>query len=188
LRRKTCIIHGLLLCVSLVLITSCTMHTPPTTLMGISKTGQTLSYAEGDDGNLQEGSAWPVPRFTDHGDGTVTDTLTGLMWTKSAAHTTEGTTWSEAIAFCNNLDFAGFSDWHLPNIGELHSLIDFSKSKPAVPPDHPFEGIQELHYWSSTTYEGDTNSAWVIFFPNGATGYAEKKEGFFNIWPVRNNK
>jgi hypothetical protein len=156
--------------------------------MGISKTGQTMSYVEGDDGNLQKGSAWPVPRFTDHGNGTVTDNHTGLMWTKNATHTTEGTAWSEAIAFCNNLELAGYSDWRLPNIRELYSLIDFSKSKPALPADRPFEGIQEMHYWSSTTYEADTNTAWVIYFSNGATGYAEKKDQLFNIWPVRDKK
>ena len=48
----------------------------------IPKTGQTLIYASGDDGNIQAGIEWPAPRFTDNGDGTVTDSLTGLMWLK----------------------------------------------------------------------------------------------------------
>ena len=52
----------------------------------IAKTGQTTSYATGDDGDLQNGVALPAwyPRFTDNGDGTVTDNLTGLMWAKNA--------------------------------------------------------------------------------------------------------
>ena len=48
------------------------------------KTGQTVSYALGDDGDLQKGVMWPVPRFTDNGSGTVTDNLTGLIWLKDA--------------------------------------------------------------------------------------------------------
>lgn len=48
----------------------------------LPKTGQTTSYYSGDDGEIQAGVDWPNPRFTDHGNGTVTDKLTGLMWIK----------------------------------------------------------------------------------------------------------
>ncbi len=54
------------------------------TNLGVPRTGQTISYAAGDDGDLQKEVAWPKPRFTDLGDGTVTDNLTGLIWTKNA--------------------------------------------------------------------------------------------------------
>lgn len=50
----------------------------------VPKTGQTSSDAPGDDGYYEIGVSWPVPRFNDHGDGTVTDNMTGLMWTKNA--------------------------------------------------------------------------------------------------------
>ena len=50
----------------------------------VPKSGQTSSNATGDDGDLQRGVAWPDPRFTDNGDGTVTDNLTGLIWLKNA--------------------------------------------------------------------------------------------------------
>ena len=45
-------------------------------------TGQTTIYYPGDDGEIQSGLIWPDPRFTDNGDGTVTDNLTGLIWLK----------------------------------------------------------------------------------------------------------
>ncbi|MGD0282079.1 MAG: DUF1566 domain-containing protein, partial [Dissulfurispiraceae bacterium] len=48
------------------------------------KTGQTTTYATGDDGNLEKGVAWPSPRFTDNSNGTITDNLTGLIWLKNA--------------------------------------------------------------------------------------------------------
>ncbi len=50
----------------------------------VPQTGQTISYATGDDGALQKGVALPSPRFTDNGNGTVTDNLTGLIWLKNA--------------------------------------------------------------------------------------------------------
>ena len=50
----------------------------------IWRTGQTYSYAAGDDGDLQQGVTWPDPRFRDNSDGTITDYLTGLMWLKDA--------------------------------------------------------------------------------------------------------
>jgi hypothetical protein len=62
----------------------------------IPQTGQEISDATGDDGDLQMGVPWPNPRFTDNGDGTVIDNLTGLMWAKNA--NIYGTrTWSEAL-------------------------------------------------------------------------------------------
>lgn len=50
----------------------------------IHQTGQTTSYAEGDDGAVQMGAAATTPRFTDNSNGTVTDTLTGLVWLTNA--------------------------------------------------------------------------------------------------------
>ena len=51
---------------------------------GVPKTGQTTFYATGDDGDLEKGVPWPSPRFTDNGNGTVTDNLTGLTWLEDA--------------------------------------------------------------------------------------------------------
>lgn len=50
----------------------------------VPRTGQITSYAAGDDGDIQAGLSLPEPRFTDNGDGTVTDNLTGLIWLKNA--------------------------------------------------------------------------------------------------------
>jgi hypothetical protein len=46
----------------------------------VPQTGQTTLYAEGDDGDMQAGVEWPTPRFTNRGNGTVRDNLTGLLW------------------------------------------------------------------------------------------------------------
>ena len=69
----------------------------------IAKTGQTTSYATGDDGDLQMGVSWSAPRFIDNGDGSVTDKLTGLIWLKNASCPNEIKKWSDALTFANSL-------------------------------------------------------------------------------------
>jgi len=50
------------------------------TAVNLPRTGQLIAYYPGDDGDIQAGVGWPTPRFTDNGDGTVMDNLTGLVW------------------------------------------------------------------------------------------------------------
>ena len=93
----------------------------------LPKTGQTTSYAIGDDGDLEKGVAWPSPRFADNGDGTVTDNLTGLMWDQTGDRFGMRT-WAQALSDVNGLSFAGHSDWRLPNVNELRSLANYGQA------------------------------------------------------------
>jgi hypothetical protein len=68
----------------------------------LPKTGQTTSYSTGDDGDLERGVAWPSPRFTDNGNGTVKDNLTGLIWLKDA-NCFSRRTWAQALSDANSL-------------------------------------------------------------------------------------
>jgi len=89
----------------------------------VPKTGQTTCYdtagnprdcaGTGEDGEYQMGVA-TTPRFTDHGNGTVTDNLTGLMWTKDAQQIPGTMTWQSALDACNNL---------VPNQASIKSLV-----------------------------------------------------------------
>ncbi len=63
------------------------------------------------------------PSYTDNGDGTVTDNVTGLMWQQDPG---EKKTYSQAVAGASNLTLADYNDWRLPSIKELYSLIQFS--------------------------------------------------------------
>jgi len=157
----------------------------------IAKTGQTTSYATGDDGDLQKGVAWPNPRFTDNSNGTVTDNLTGLIWLQNAnAFGTRD--WATALTDCNTLnsgehgltDGSKEGDWRLPNVKELLSLIDWSQSSPVLPSGHPFTSVQSSGYWSSTTYESNTYYAWYVYMGYGGVG-RDNKDGNHSVWPVR---
>ncbi|MBN1350711.1 DUF1566 domain-containing protein [candidate division KSB1 bacterium] len=78
------------------------------------------------------------PSYTDNGDGTITDNVTGLMWQKSADTDSNGEinfadklTYSEALAGAASCRLAGHYDWRLPTIKELYSLIMFYGEDPS---------------------------------------------------------
>lgn len=158
----------------------------------VEKTGQTVSYSTGDDGDYEKGIGWPVPRFTDNGDGTVTDNLTGLIWLKNA-NCFGTTSWAQALADCNTLangdcgltDGSLAGDWRLPNIKELQSIIDYGQNSPALPPGHPFTDVQTSnYYWSSTSSASSTtNYAWGVH-GNDGTIDDELKVNSYWVWPV----
>jgi hypothetical protein len=125
------------------------------TFHGMPATGQTVSYGNGTDGDLQPGS---TRTFTDNGDGTIADAVTGLMWEKKSddgsVHDVDNAYEWELYPGCDTtptnqmtgsvvndfLDvlndtagggasgFAGFTDWRVPNLHELRSLIDHGGS------------------------------------------------------------
>lgn len=107
--------------------------------------------------------------YLNHCDGTVTDLDTGLMWCQIPS---PKVSWSNAIAFAENLDFAGYSDWRLPNVKELQSLVDITlatgtSSATALPCLNRllFPAATPTAYWSSTSLKSGTlTRAWLVEF------------------------
>jgi hypothetical protein len=92
-------------------------------------------------------------RFVDNGDGTVTDNATGLMWQKaSVGEHSDAFTWGEAIDYCAGLELAGHTDWRLPNVRELESLVMYDKADLMI--DSLFEATPWYEYWTSTALPG----------------------------------
>jgi hypothetical protein len=177
--------------------TSCTVHIPALEGRGVTvyhdcpiecgppapvaKTGQTTSYATGDDGDLEKGVASPVPRFTDNGDGTMTDDLTGLTWTQDGGCAGD-IAWADALDHCNTLT-AGYcgltdgsiaGDWRLANVKELISLVDYSKMNVVLPNGHPFTNVvHNTRYWSSSTWPG-SGYGWNLYMSTGGISYSDK--------------
>jgi len=162
----------------------------------VPQTGQTTLYQTGDDGDYEKGVAWPNPRFTigTGVDGTnrVTDNLTGLVWARNA--NMGGTmTWSDAIVYCEALNYGGETDWRFPNLRELQSLFDYRWNAPALcdtagtgqwSAGDPFTDVPSAEYWSSTTYAYDTGQAWHVQMSAGSMNAVVKSLPKY-VWPVR---
>jgi hypothetical protein len=73
------------------------------------------------------------------------------------------------------------TDWHLPNINELESLVDASQSSPALPEAHPFWGNPEV-LWSSTTSGFEPDWAYGLYLHKGAVGVGHKRTARFGVW------
>ncbi len=96
----------------------------------------------------------------------VTDSQTGLQWQDNTeASTVTEKNWVEAIKYCENLTLDGYSDWRLPNVNELKSIIDRSKKDPAIVDG--FTNVKSGYYWSSTTTITHKRTAWYVDFNIG---------------------
>ncbi len=104
--------------------------------------------------------------FVDNSDGTVSHGNTGLMWQQVTA---SPRSWEAAISYCENLGLASFSDWRLPNVNELHTIVDYGLYAPSIDTSY-FPGTASLYYWSSTASAYNTSYAWRVLFSYGYVG------------------
>jgi len=178
----------------------------------VPESGQTTQYDTNDpqaDDGAGNGIDLPSPRFTDNSDGTVTDELTGLMWLKDANCPNTIRPWQRGLTDVVELnaggkmnnrackDYSGtpYSDWRLPTVTELQSLIHFGYSDPALSNAAGtaawIEGdafsdvmVEDLfYYFSSTTSVSDTSYAWSVDLATGRPMRKEKLHGGYH-WPV----
>jgi len=105
--------------------------------------------------------------FTDNGNGTVSDSNTGLIWQKEDDNTTR--TWESAITYCEGLSLGTYSDWRLPNIKELRSIVDTTTYIPAINSTY-FPNTNSSDYWPSTTNARYSTNVWVVHFVGGGVG------------------
>jgi len=162
------------------------------------------------DGDLRRGVSLPQPRFIDNGDGTVVDISTGLVWLREANCPGTVRDWHAAMADVVELNSMGTmaandcgdtsnnsahqTDWRLPNVKELQSLLDFAYAGPTLSntagtarwsEGNPFVNVNtSLPHWSSTTYLANTDAAIWVGLQNG------KVDGTWKttpraVWPVR---
>lgn len=121
-------------------------------------------------------------RFIDNKNGTVTDNLTDLMWIQVPNAATS--TWEDAILLSEFNTTAGYTDWRLPNIKELHSLNDEKRVLPSVNTT-AFPGLPQSKFWSSTTLPNQSTKAWYYDNQYGITTYDLKSVTHY-VMMVRN--
>jgi hypothetical protein len=137
---------------------------------------------------------WQDSRYTDHGNGTITDTATGLMWKKcseglSGSDCSTGSattyTWQDALAL-NGSSFAGKSDWRLPNIKELSSLAALNCYNPSINKTM-FPNTPATSFWSSSPSAYISSYAWRLYFNNGINFYNNNRDFSNRVRLVRNS-
>jgi hypothetical protein len=102
--------------------------------------------------------------YTDHGNGTVTDAITGLMWEQ--VFSAEGMPWSDALAYCEASTTGGYNDWRLPEIVELSTLVDAGSYNPSIDA-MTFSSTPSEAFCSSSFNASGSNSAWGVYFSIG---------------------
>ena len=120
-------------------------------------------------------------RLVDNGDATITDKSTGLMWVQEIDGTAR--TWHQALAFCEDLTVAGYDDWRLPSYKELASIMDYSRSWPALTTQFFTNVSSERHLWTSTSPW--SSSACRFYSCNGESGSETKTNGSSYVFAVR---
>lgn len=107
------------------------------------------------------GSALAIGPYTDNGQ-TIYDNATGLSWQK--ADDGDLRSWDEALGYCEDLSLASYTNWRLPSIRELISIVDDRVSHSAI--DSLFQ-CRSSPYWSSTSHTIYPDSAWGVHFLYG---------------------
>lgn len=152
----------------------------------LTATGQITAYNEngeiiddieqddslyGQDAHYISGSSMS---YTDNGNGTITDDVTGLMWQQDPSASTY--TWEEAVDYCNALKLGGYDDWRMPSAKELFSLSDFNEGWPYLNTEYFYlasgnitkdEQYWTMNYYVGITVEGGNDAAFGVNFVTG---------------------
>jgi hypothetical protein len=161
----------------------------PTYAWGVDfNDGHSLATRKVDNYNVRLVHALPAqPSFTDNGDGTLTDTVNGLMWDQCSWGLSGSTcatgissllTWPQALgavvsanAMNSGAGYKNHNDWRLPNKNELESLVNYSLFFPTIDTT-VFPNNESDNYWSSTSYMPFPGIVWIVdfYFGNSDVG------------------
>lgn len=126
------------------------------------------------------GKSYGINNFVDNGDGTISDTSTGLMWAKYDSQ--KGMDWSDALAYAENSDLANYSDWRLPNVKELQGIVDYSYAPNAQDPDLVGPAIAPMFSCSEITNEnGDQD---YPYYWTSTSARFQKGKPYYYAWYV----
>ena len=108
---------------------------------------------------------------------TVYDPATKLIWQDNSEAKSTKTDWERAKRYCRNLSHAGYSDWRLPSIKELETIVDYSRYPDAY--KKSFKNFTASNYWSSSPDLSHCSSAWSVYFEYGNSFSYYKSSKYF---------
>jgi hypothetical protein len=119
------------------------------------------------------------PDFENLGNGNIRHGSTGLTWQREDGGLTR--TWEAALNHCEGLSSGGYNDWRLPNISELHTIVDYSLVPPTI--DQTYFPLSDpssnSYFWSSTTDVNSPAGGWTVVFSSGAIWALAKSSSAF---------
>jgi hypothetical protein len=133
-------------------------------------------------------AAWPMPdplapSYDVSSSEVVVDTSTGLMWERTVGP--DALSWDRAKARCACVSTGGYHDWRLPMRIELVSIVDFTKSDPAIDGD-AFPSTPSDYFWTSSPVATSADAAWYLYFFDGNT-HSMAKDTPYRARCVRTN-
>ena len=141
----------------------------------------------------------PNSQLQDNGNGTITDRKTGLIWKQCveglsgntcASGSAEIFSWQQALQRAQTVNsgggFAGASDWRVPTIKELSSLVEQQCADPAINLTR-FPNPGSDFVWSSSAVAGSTSNAWNVSFSNGSTNWSSESS-YYQLRLVRSGQ
>lgn len=143
-------------------------HAAPWTMKALPDTGQTKHYTE----TPGEDSFYAInpPSYKDNGDGTVTDLVTGLQWQQADGGEKP---WDVSVGYCKALDLAGKTDWRLPYVQELFTILNHESGFPALAP--VFTKSNAQYWWAAEERVGNSEYAWATNAGGGAGAHPKKE-------------
>lgn len=123
----------------------------------------------------------PTSQYVQHANGTATDSQTDLMWYMCTIECDTPTvyTWEEALNYVEKFNAevksAGYTDWRLPNIRELATLVELQCFRPAINVS-VFPDTLPSHYWSSSPYKFYPHYSWYLNFEDGVYTYGDRTD------------
>ena len=130
------------------------------------------------------GDTYGINDFVDNTDGTITDVATGLMWQQADSEI--GMDWEEALAYADGMELAGYDDWRLPNVKEIQSIVDYSKSPNAISSEDAGPAI-DIDYFDITALPTGTtayNVDYGYFWTSTSAYFSPQSPGYDYTWYV----
>ena len=171
---------AMLLAIAIFSVASFGITNSGAVVLSLKQTGQTVSYTDFDDGAYQKGVAHSYTRDDDK--EIVIDNITGLIWQDNNDITSMPH--SEAETYCTDLVLADYSDWRLPEIEELQSIINYG-NMPMV--NSTFLNARNSDFWSSTIIDIYGVSSVFNIFNNGYTNTHYSPSSHFSARCVRSD-
>ncbi|MFR9503260.1 MAG: DUF1566 domain-containing protein [Rikenellaceae bacterium] len=123
------------------------------------------------------GNLYGENKFVDNGDGTISDVATGLMWSKD--DNGEGIEWIDALPYAEGATLAGYSDWRLPNVKELQSIVDYSRAPSSKGVEAAIDPI-----FNSTPFVNEAGDDDYGYYWTGTSACFTKGRPFYFAWYV----